>query len=94
MYKLVTTTALALALGSAGATAQETYAEELYAEGALTLSNMESHVKKVLEDNGVSPDCMGNLYLSDVVEMNNIFNSDGDASGKRQRTKVILDKRC
>ncbi|WP_172297355.1 hypothetical protein [Pseudoruegeria sp. HB172150] len=94
MYKLAAIS-LVFVMGATGLSAQQTYKEELYESGSLTLSNMESHIKSLLEDNGVSADCMGNLYSGDVASMNSIINdSDLNSSEKRSEVKAILDRRC
>ena len=72
----------------------QTYGDKLYEEGALTLSNMETHIRDILVDAGVPEDCLLKLSLSDAAEFNRIINSDANIDGKRRQAKIILDRAC
>ena len=94
MNKFVTACVAALVFGSS-ALAQETYREELYEKGSITLTAMESHIKDLLEDNGVSLECMGSLTPTDVQDIYVIIERDDEnMAGKRREVKLILDEKC
>ncbi len=88
------TAALALSIGTA-AIGQETYDEIIESGGLESLSNMETHLATVLENNGVSRECMGNLTVNDAVQINSILNRS-DASRREKETAIeqILDDKC
>ncbi len=56
---------------------------------------MEMHIATILENNGVSRQCMGNLTVNDAVQINSILNrSEASRSKKEHEVKVIPDRRC
>lgn len=87
------TAALALSIGTT-AIGQETYEEIMESGGLESISNMEQHVGRILENNGVSRDCLGNLTVSDAVQINTILNRDGSRREKESAVKQILDRKC
>ena len=93
----VRTTILPFAAGllaASTALAQESYREELYEKGSLTLNNVEAKVREILLDNDVPPECLGNLNFDDVAQINSVIESDDNPAGKRQQVKAILDGKC
>jgi hypothetical protein len=94
MRYVFATAALFISIGST-AIAQETYDEIIESGGLDSLSNMETHIATILENNGVSRECMGNLTVSDAVQINAILNRSDDSRSEKERdVTVILDRRC
>ena len=88
-------TALALSIGSAAISQEQTYDEIISGGGMQNISNMEQHLATILEQNGVSRDCMGKLTVGDAAQINTIINnSNASRREKEQKVKVILDKKC
>ncbi len=94
MKYALATTALVLSFGRA-AIGQETYEEIISGGGLGNISNMEKHLATVLENNGVSRDCIGKLTVNDAAKINTIANrSDATRREKERDVKVILNERC
>ena len=93
MKSIMAVAAITLAIGGS-AFAQDSYNEELYEKGTLSLSNMEQRIARILEANDVSRECMGQLNLSDATQIYGIINGDEGSSQKRSAVKVILDRMC
>ena len=93
MKYTLATAVVALSIGSA-AIGQETYDEIISGGGLGNLSNMETHLAKVLEQNGVSRECMGKLTVNDATTINGIINRDESRREKERAIKVILDEKC
>lgn len=93
MRYTLATAALFISIGGT-AIAQETYEEIVEGGGLDSLSNMERHIATILENNGVSRECMGNLTVSDAVQINSILQRDASRSEKERDVGVILDRRC
>ncbi|MEO0990692.1 MAG: hypothetical protein AAFX00_07070 [Pseudomonadota bacterium] len=70
--------------------------DTLYERNALgNVTNIEKQIARLLLDNGVSEDCVGQLKLIDISVINGILNSAGTpAPQKRSQVKAVLDRSC
>lgn len=93
MKKLLTMTAVACVLAT-GAVAQ-TYGDELYEKGALTLTDIEKQLTHILLDNGVPIECLGKLNVSDTAQLKVIMDDTSkNVAGKKQAAKKVLEAKC
>lgn len=88
------TAALALSLAFSSVASAQTYNEELYQQGYLSLSMMEEQIAAILLDNGVPRECLGKLEFSDVSEIHGVIESNLNIADKRASVRQVISDKC